>query len=315
MMMWSFSAVAAAGAKVCGLRNHPKLWRRESSDQPVAFLWGDRCHGVSTNSVWNTTMLDEYLMFLLILGFFLGFFGVWKNWGLDDNYSIIQCWMILEETCTSQNLMLMPGRVKPPIREGAGTLRGALSALGHFWRQQRYGRFQQPKLVFQTVFWKKLTKSKLGQKKILGSSMSKVFGLFFGQLQDSTTKSRKHHGFQEWKPNLQSLAFGRSTQKLGWCEALKIWKQYAICRSTDTSKLSILCSSSPNIIHPPDTWRPTGDHHKWYPSTSCMRMSLWQFSSEKMMIHHQIHQHLQANPWKSGRCSPGYVRWFLSPMD
>jgi len=75
--------------------------------------------------------------------------------------------------------MLMPGRVKPPIREGAGTLRGALSALGHFWRQQRYGRFQQPKLVFQTVFWKKLTKSKLGQKKILGSSMSKVFGLFF----------------------------------------------------------------------------------------------------------------------------------------
>ena len=24
--------------------------------------------------------------------------------------------------------------------------------------------------------------------------MSKVFGLFFGQLQDSTTKSRKHHG-------------------------------------------------------------------------------------------------------------------------
>ena len=61
--------------------------------------------------------------------FFLDFLVSERIGDLMIIISIIQCWMILEETCTSQNLILMPGRVKPPIREGAGTLRGALSAL------------------------------------------------------------------------------------------------------------------------------------------------------------------------------------------
>lgn len=282
MMMWSFSAVAAAGAKVCGLRNHPKLWRRESSDQPVAFLWGDRCHGVSTNGVWNTTMLDEDLMFLLILGFFLGFFGVWKNWGLDDNYQynpmLDDTWGDLYQSEFDTNAW--QGEAADSRRcWNFARCTECTECTGAFWRQQRYGRFQQPKLVFQTVFWKKLTKSKLGQFFFFSDHQCPRFLVcFLGNFKTQPQNPENTMGFQEGKPNLQSLAFGRLTQKLGWCEALKIWKQYAICRSTDTSRLSILCSSSPNIIHPPDTWRPTGDHHKWYPSTSCMRVCLWQFS-------------------------------------
>ena len=93
---------------------------------------------------------------------------------------------MLDETCTSQNLILMPGREKPPIREGAGTLRGALSAVGHSGDSKDFGDFSS-----QTVFWKKLTKSKLGQKNL--SRIINAQGFWFVFL----ATSRLNHKIQK----------------------------------------------------------------------------------------------------------------------